>query len=88
MVAMGWLAWIAIGFFASMLARVILPLGRRIGCAGSIGLGLLGSLVGGTIGNVLAGDGADLAASGLFGSVLGTLFVIALLRTFGPGQQS
>ena len=85
---MGWLAWIAIGFFAALSARAILPVHRRLGCAGTIALGLVGSLVGGTIGNVLAGDGADIAVSGLVGSVLGTLLVIASLRLVDNNRRT
>ena len=77
-------AWIAIGFIAGLIARIIVRPGRRLGCLGTIAVGLAGSLVGGTLANVVTGDGLDLAASGVIGSILGAVFILALVRLSNP----
>ena len=81
---MGVFAWIAIGFIAGLAARVIVRPDRRLGCLGTIAVGLAGSLVGGTLTNVVAGDGLDVAASGVIGSIVGTIFILALARLRTP----
>lgn len=83
---MGLLAWIAIGFIAGLVARVIVRPGHHLGCLGTIAVGLAGSLVGGTLANVLAGDGLDLAISGLIGSILGAIFILAIARLRNPAR--
>jgi uncharacterized membrane protein YeaQ/YmgE (transglycosylase-associated protein family) len=42
--------------------------------------GLVGSFVGGLIFSLVAGDGLELRASGIIGSILGALIVTALWR--------
>jgi uncharacterized membrane protein YeaQ/YmgE (transglycosylase-associated protein family) len=51
-------------------------------------VGLAGSLVGGTLANVLAGDGFDLAASGIIGSILGAVLILALARLRNPPRPA
>ncbi len=77
---MGLLAWIGVGFVAGLLARVVVRPGHRLGCLGTIAVGLVGSLVGGTLANVVSGDGLDVAASGIVGSALGAILILALAR--------
>ena len=77
---MGVLAWIVVGLVAGSLARVIVRPGRHLGCMGTVAVGLAGSLVGGTLANVVAGDGLDVAASGIIGSLLGTVLILSLAR--------
>ena len=74
------LAWIVLGLVAGVLARMVVRPRRHLGCTGTIAVGLVGSLVGGTLGNVVTGDGLDIAASGIVGSVLGAVLVLALTR--------
>lgn len=81
---MGLFAWIGIGFIAGLLARMVVRPGRNLGCLGTIAVGMVGSLVGGTLANVIAGDGADLAVSGFVGSVLGAILILALARLRTP----
>ncbi len=77
---MGLLAWIGVGFIAGLLARIVVRPGHNLGCLGTIAVGMVGSLVGGTLANVVSGDGADLAASGFIGSVLGAVLILAFAR--------
>jgi uncharacterized membrane protein YeaQ/YmgE (transglycosylase-associated protein family) len=44
--------------------------------------GLAGSFVGGLLFSLLTGDGIDLAASGLIGSVIGAVVVTAIWQWF------
>jgi len=81
---MGFFAWIAVGFIAGLVARIIVRPERRLGCLGTIAVGLAGSLIGGTLANVVAGDGFDIAASGMIGSIVGTIFILALVRLRNP----
>lgn len=81
---MGFFAWIAVGLIAGLVARIIVRPDRRLGCLGTIAVGLAGSLIGGTIANSVSGDGFDLAASGIVGSIIGTIFILALARLRNP----
>ena len=69
------------GMICGWLAQVIL--GRTGGMRGNnwgeaIVAGLLGSFVGGLIVSLLSSDGIDLRPSGIFGSVLGAVIVLAV----------
>ena len=75
---MGLLAWIAVGFISGRIARILVRPGRRLGCTGTILLGVAGSLVGGTLANLLAGDGFDVSGSGIIGSVVGAVIILAV----------
>ncbi len=77
---MGLLAWIVIGLIAGTIGRVIVRPGRSLGCLGTVAVGLAGSVVGGTLANVVTGDGVALAASGVIGSALGAILILALTR--------
>lgn len=81
---MGIFAWIAVGFIAGLIARVAVRPGHRLGCLGTIAVGLVGSLVGGTLANVISGDGLDVAASGFIGSILGAILILAFARLRNP----
>lgn len=87
---MGLFAWIAVGFIAGLIGRAVVRPGHHLGCLGTIAVGLAGSLVGGTIGNVLSGDGLDIAASGIIGSILGAVLILALarLQTRAPDRRA
>lgn len=76
-----------------MLLLVLLGIGMAIGWAAQLILGtsrakvdwtlalvagLLGSFVGGTIGSVLFGDGFEVRASGIIGSLLGAIIVVVV----------
>ena len=50
--AMGIFAWLLSGLIAGAIARVFAPSPRGLGCIGTIALGLVGSVVGGTLANL------------------------------------
>jgi uncharacterized membrane protein YeaQ/YmgE (transglycosylase-associated protein family) len=55
-----------------------------MGWLGTIVLGIVGSLVGGTILNLLTGGGFELSAAGILGSILGALIVLFVWRRMRP----
>lgn len=70
---MGIIGWLIIGFLAGALARLIVPGRDPMGWGGTLLLGLVGSLIGGFLADLLFDD----ESVGLFGSMVGA--VIALL---------
>lgn len=60
---MGILAWLALGLIAGALAKLIYPGHQGGGILATMGLGILGALVGGYIGQTLLGSSGAAAAS-------------------------
>ena len=77
---MSFLALIVPGLIVGLIARILVPTGRRYGCLGTILLGIIGSLVGGTLASVLAGDGVEISSAGWIGSVVGAAIVLLVVR--------
>jgi uncharacterized membrane protein YeaQ/YmgE (transglycosylase-associated protein family) len=74
------LSLIVVGLIAGAIARLLVPGRDRLGCTGTILLGMVGSFVGGFLGWALFGRNLEEGAiqpSGWFGSIVGA--VIALL---------
>lgn len=67
---------IVFGMAAGWVAQLIL--GRSTNWAEAIVAGLTGSFVGGLLASLLAGDGLEIRASGLIGSIAGALIVLAI----------
>jgi len=69
------------GMLAGWIANMILGGSSRPADWGPLlGAGLAGSFVGGLVLNLLTGNGLDLAPSGLIGTVLGAVIVLAVLN--------
>jgi uncharacterized membrane protein YeaQ/YmgE (transglycosylase-associated protein family) len=69
------------GLFAGWLANLLLGGASRPAEWGPLLIaGLLGSFVGGLLINLISGDGLDVAPSGLIGSVVGAIIVLAIMR--------
>lgn len=71
------LAIIVFGLFIGWLAQLVLGLGTRPNLQSLIA-GLLGSVVGGTILNLIINGNLDIHFSGFIGSFLGAIFVLAI----------
>jgi uncharacterized membrane protein YeaQ/YmgE (transglycosylase-associated protein family) len=73
------LAILAFGLLCGWLANIILGGGSHPQDWGPLLIaGFAGSFVGGMIGSFLAGDGFNLRPSGIIGSVLGAVIVLAI----------
>jgi len=84
----GIIAWIVLGLIAGAIAKAIYPGHQGGGIFATIGLGILGSLLGGFLGQQLFGTGTVAAGGGALGflppigsiilAVLGAMLVIFL----------
>jgi uncharacterized membrane protein YeaQ/YmgE (transglycosylase-associated protein family) len=73
--------FILFGFVVGLVARALFPGPQWMGFFPTVGLGLLGSFVGGLLAALISGHGVfALHTSGFIGSVLGALVVLALAR--------
>lgn len=77
---MGVLSWLIGGFIIGAIAQFLVKGPHNLGCIGTIALGMIGSLVGGTVLNALTDDGFELAGSGFFGSLFGAVIVLVGAR--------
>ena len=70
--AAGWLAWVVLG------SSNVLKRGGKPNWTALLGLGVAGSFVGGLAGSLLTGGGLALRPSGMIGSFVGALVVVAI----------
>ena len=70
---------IVFGLFVGWLAQLVLGMGSQPD-GRTLVAGLAGSFVGGLLASLLAGDGLDLAPSGLLGSFIGAVIVLVVWR--------
>jgi uncharacterized membrane protein YeaQ/YmgE (transglycosylase-associated protein family) len=69
---------IVFGMAAGWIAQMILGGGGS--WAEALGAGLVGSFVGGLLASLLAGDGLAFSPSGVIGTIVGALIVLAIWR--------
>ena len=81
------LGMIIIGLIAGAIAKLIMPGKDPGGIVVTILLGIAGSFVGGFLFNSLLGFGDGDSTSGLIGSVIGAIILLALYRMF-VGRRS
>jgi len=81
---MGIIGWIVIGLIAGAIARWLMPGPDPMGWLGTIVLGIVGSLIGGTLLNLVSGGGLELGAAGILGSILGALIALYIWRRMRP----
>ena len=84
---MGLISWIIGGFLVGLISQALVKGPHNLGCLGTIGLGIIGSIVGGTVWNLVNDRGAELQAGGFFASILGAVLVLVLARVFNPGVR-
>ena len=83
------LAILGIGMLAGGLAQVILGhRGARIDWTLALFAGIGGSFVGGLLFSLLAGDGLDVAGSGLLGSTIGALVITAMYQWYDRSRRA
>jgi uncharacterized membrane protein YeaQ/YmgE (transglycosylase-associated protein family) len=81
------IGFIVAGLIIGALARLLLPGKQKIGLLWTLGLGLLGSVIGGTIANVL-GTGSiwELNVLGFCVAVASAVFLLVVAERAGLGQ--
>lgn len=70
------IGFIIVGLIAGFLARAIVPGDDSMGIIATIVLGMVGSLVGGFLGNLIFDQGLDISAAGIIGSIIGAIIVL------------
>jgi uncharacterized membrane protein YeaQ/YmgE (transglycosylase-associated protein family) len=75
------LGWIVFGFVAGAIARLLMPGRQPMGFILTTVLGIIGSFIGGAIGNAFGGDGSimDPTPSGWIGSIVGAFLVLLIV---------
>jgi uncharacterized membrane protein YeaQ/YmgE (transglycosylase-associated protein family) len=79
-----------VGLIAGAIARLVVPGRDPIGLAGTIGLGVLGSFVGGFLENLVFLHTLSLFAlhrSGILASIIGSIIVLLISRIFGGKRR-
>lgn len=80
---MGLIMFLLIGLVAGFIARALVPGPDPMGWLGTMVLGIVGSLVGGTLAALLFGGTLDVSAAGLIGSIIGAIIVLLIWRSIG-----
>ena len=81
---MGILLFILFGLIVGLVARALLPGRQSMGVVMTAVLGMIGSFVGGLLGNLLAGRPlTDLNAAGFIGSLICAVGLLALVGASG-----
>jgi uncharacterized membrane protein YeaQ/YmgE (transglycosylase-associated protein family) len=80
------IGFLVAGLIIGLLARLILPGRQRIGLLWTLALGVIGSLIGGTIANALnSGDIWELNFIGFVAAVVASVAVLAVAERSGLG---
>ena len=79
-----------VGLIAGAIARLLVPGRDPIGLLGTVGLGVVGSFVGGFLQNLIFLHSLSLTQfhpAGLLGSIIGSIIVLLISRLFGKGKS-
>jgi len=85
---MGLILFLIVGLIAGFIARALMPGPDPMGWVGTMVLGVIGSFVGGTLAALLFGGTVELSASGLIGSIVGSMIVLLIWRAMGGERTS
>jgi uncharacterized membrane protein YeaQ/YmgE (transglycosylase-associated protein family) len=81
------IGFIIAGLIIGALARLLLPGKQKIGLLWTLGLGLAGSVIGGTIANLIdTGDVFELNFIGFVAAVVAAVGLLAVAERAGLGQ--
>ena len=72
----GILLTIVIGFIAGLIARAVVPGKQDLGIVATLVLGLVGSVVGNAVWNLVANGNLEFKAGGWWASILGAIVVL------------
>ena len=81
---MGIISWLIAGLVIGALARLLLPGRDPMGCLGTIAVGIVGSLLGGLLSNLLFHDSTRVTRAGLLFSIAGAILVLLAIRALRP----
>jgi uncharacterized membrane protein YeaQ/YmgE (transglycosylase-associated protein family) len=84
---LGIVVWLIIGLLAGWIARAVVPGSDSMSIGGTLVLGLIGSLVGGFLGNLLVEGQLDLEAAGIVGSIIGAVIALLIYRSMGARSR-
>jgi uncharacterized membrane protein YeaQ/YmgE (transglycosylase-associated protein family) len=72
--------WIVVGFVAGALARAVTGGGWNLGCLGTIVVGVVGGLIGGSLFNAAGDEGiGDFGLRSIFVAFVGAVVLLALV---------
>lgn len=74
------LALILIGMIAGWVAEKVVYPNWKIDWTEAFIVGILGSLLGGIVVSLSAGDGFEIRPSGIIGSIIGAIILLAILK--------
>ena len=80
---MGVIGFLLVGLVAGFIARALVPGPDPLGWLGTMVLGIVGSLVGGTLAALLFGGTIEISAAGIIGSIIGAIIVLLVWRSVG-----
>jgi uncharacterized membrane protein YeaQ/YmgE (transglycosylase-associated protein family) len=83
------IGFIVFGLFVGLIARLILPGRQKIGLLWTLVLGVAGSVIGGTIANMLgSGDIMELNVIGAVCAIAASVALLAVAERAGLGRGS
>ena len=85
---MGLIAFLLVGLVAGFIARALVPGPDPMGWLGTMVLGIVGSVVGGTLAALLFGGTLALSAAGIIGSIIGAIIVLLVWRQVGSRSRT
>lgn len=73
---------VIVGFFAGLIARAVLPGADQMNFIATTAVGIVGSLIGGLIGNAISkpAPGAKFHPAGFVMSIVGAIVLLVVLR--------
>ena len=80
--------FLLIGLIAGFIARALVPGPDPMGWLGTMVLGIVGSLVGGTLAALVFGCTLALSAAGIIGSIIGAIIVLIVWRQVGSRSRT
>jgi uncharacterized membrane protein YeaQ/YmgE (transglycosylase-associated protein family) len=85
---LGLIGLFIIGLIAGALARFLVPGRDPLGFLGTALLGMVGSVVGGVLWNLITGNGLTFTTAGLLGSIIGAVITLLIYRKVVDRQGS
>jgi uncharacterized membrane protein YeaQ/YmgE (transglycosylase-associated protein family) len=79
----GVIGFLLVGLLAGFIARALVPGPDPMGWLGTMVLGIVGSLVGGTLAGLLFGGTLEISPAGVIGSIIGAIIVLLIWRSVG-----